>query len=104
MKISMRLEEYLDSLRGSNDTPVSLKLILEPFGFYYPSDPDMHLSARVFCESLTAEYEMNEWVDPVDIAPSAMDLGYEPAAPFLEEAPWLMVQATKRGHISLVSA
>lgn len=103
MRLAMKLEDYLDAFLGSEQVPVSLGLILQPFGFFYTSDPDASLLTGLFLMSLTSEYQKDDWIDPVDIASSALSLGYEPAHYFLEEAPWLMRQAIRRGHISLAS-
>ena len=34
-------------------------------------------------------------------ATSAVAMGYEEALSFLEDAPWLMMQAAKKGHVAL---
>ena len=96
----MKLEDYLDALKGKEKAPICLSLILKPFGFFYKSEPDPNLLTGLFLSCLTSEYNKEEWVDPIDIASMALTLGYEQAGYFLKEAPFLVGQAAKRGHIS----
>lgn len=102
MHLSMRLSDYFDALSGAEQVPVSLELILEPFGFFYHGDSDQSLLAGDFMACLAVEFGGDDWIDPTDIASAALELGHGPAGQFLEEAPWLMLQAAKRGHIAMV--
>lgn len=103
MRLSLRLREYTDAFIGTEHAPVSMELILEPFGFFYHGDPDSSLLVGIFLQALSLEFEESEWLDPIDVAAAAVSLGYEAALGFMDEAPWLMTQAAKRGHIALAT-
>ena len=93
----MRLKDYLHANLGKESLPVSMQELLNPFGFQYKGDRDDKLNMGLVLENLETEFNRNDWIDPIDVATSALTLGYNDADPFLDEAPWLIVQANQNG-------
>ena len=95
--MSTSLGQYLNAMKGMELSPLSLNLLLSPFGLSYQADPDDGLLVGWVLEQLAAEFQPEDHVDPMDIAAVALSLGYEPADRFLTDAPWLMIsEATQR--------
>ena len=95
--MSISLRQYLDAMTGSEETPLSLNVLLAPFGLAYQADPDKGLLVGWVLEELVVEFGMHDHIDPMDVAAVALSLGYDPADRFLTDAPWLMLnEATQR--------
>ncbi len=93
---AMTFESYVDCLLGQAGEPLTLGLILTPFRLPGSNIEDGFLRIGVFLQCLAEEYTNSDWIDPIDIATSALALGYLPAEEFVKKAARLMIKATLR--------
>ena len=91
--MSISLTQYLNAMRGKEESPLSLNVLLSPFGLGYQADPDEGLLIGWVLEQLAVEFKPEDFIDPMDVASTALGFGYEPADRFLSDAPWLMLSA-----------
>ena len=91
--MSIPLAQYLAAIKGKEEAPLSLDVLLSPFGLAYQADPDEGLIVGWVLEQLVVEFKEDDHIDPMDVAAIALSLGYEPADRFLSDAPWLMLCA-----------
>ncbi len=70
--------------------PVSLNRLLAPFGLGHGGEEDSTLFIGMVCDHLLNSYKNDEAIDPIDVGMACLDLGYEPASQFLEEASFLL--------------
>lgn len=96
MKMEIKFKDYLLDLQEQSNKPFNLNNALKPFGI---SGNDVFSSDLLFghlLDGLKQEFDMEQFIDPIDIATIAYELGYEEANAFLTDAPWLLIQVAKQ--------
>ena len=104
MKSTLPLKDYVNSLSGNEHTPVSMEELLRPFepDTATKGNPDEALVMGNIIESLQNEFTTEDMIDPIDVAATAYSLGYEEAAYFLDDTPWLSNQETPKNPAELL--
>lgn len=95
MSMTLRLKDYLKLQTGRESASVSMDTLLLPFGLSFQGEPSDDLMLGLVLEELCCEFSNNDFIDPIDVASSALGLGYNQASNFLDEAPLLIVRATQ---------
>lgn len=76
MTLSMRYADYLYALRGRENDPVSLKILLAPFGVIdAPPGEDEFLLIGHFIDALGESDEIGDTIDAAIVIDVAEDLG-----------------------------
>ena len=101
----MQLRHYMMRLRNCSNQPVSLNLLLAPFGLVGTCEvSSKHLVVGHVVDDLMDQYREDAVIDALDVVSSAWELGYEPAGVFLEEGPLMMYRLLQEeGHLDEVS-
>lgn len=95
MKLALQLKDYLAAMRGKENHPLCLNLLLQPYGLAASDTRDDGLLAGHVLDQLALEFKAEDWVDPLDVAAACLHLGYDDAEEFLSEGPWLMIQVAR---------
>lgn len=95
MKLQLLFKDYLDDLVVESNENLTLDILLKPFAISSVLPKSSTILVGHFLDYLQEQYEANDVIDVIDVAQSAIDLGYDPAEFFLDQAPWLMVQMTQ---------
>jgi hypothetical protein len=94
--IAIPLESYLAGVKGYSNAPLSLNLLLAPFGLSHHGKADDFLCVGMVCDHLTSLFKDHEAIDPVDVGSACWELGYEPAGQFLDDASLLISELLKQ--------
>ena len=93
MKLTIQLSEYIASLKGYSNAPLTLDRLTSPFGIASNrSESDTLLVGHVLdtLVELGPNSALEHSIDCIDVATAAFELGHEEAGPFLDEAPYIM--------------
>lgn len=99
VNLVMKLKNYLDHQVGKECLAVSMEGLLSPFGLYYQGSTDTKLELGLVLDNLQAEFKLSDMIDPIDVATSALDLGYIDAEIFLDEAPLIIAHLSKSNNL-----
>ena len=104
MKSTLPLKDYVNSLLGCEHNPVSMEELFRPFepDTATKGNPDEALVMGNIIEGLQSEFTTDDMIDPIDVAATAYSLGYEEAAYFLDDTPWLSNQETAKNSTELL--
>ena len=104
MKATLPLKEYVTLQMGNEHAPVSMQELFKPFEpeSETKGEPDEVLVMGNIIESLESEFTEDDFIDPIDVAATAYSLGYEEAAYFLDDTPWLSNQETHKSSGELL--
>ena len=80
MKPGIKLKDYCAALAGQEHEPVSLALLMLPFGITLPVIADQSLLLGLVLDALAEDFDGDEWVAPLDVAATAASLGHADAA------------------------
>lgn len=96
MIIDLPLKHYLKHLKPLSNEPLSIKKLMSPFGLLLDDlkDHEFLLVGHVL-DDLADQKSENDMIDPVEVASSAWELGYEPAKTFLENGSILIYSLIK---------
>lgn len=88
------LQDYVQALTGVMNTPLSLGVLLSPFGISAPAydQPSTDLVTGFFIDDLVERFAQSTEFDPLDIASEAWDMGFGPAGTYLDEGPDALFQ------------
>lgn len=89
---SLKLKYYVSQMLDYSNDSLSLSLMLKPFNIEASGEVSHYLVIGHLLDDLIDQLGEESVVDPLDIAASAWELGYEPAKQFLEEGPVLIFQ------------
>lgn len=101
MSLSMRFGEYLKLLSPYSNSPLTLNRLTLPFGIIAGSSEDTSLLVGHVLDDLATRFKEGDQVDAIDVAAIAYDLGHEPAAGFLDEAPYIMSRMAREMGLQL---
>lgn len=100
MLYSLPLRIYLMQMKAYSNDPVTLDKLLEPFRISTGEKQDHHfLLVGYILDDLADQKKLTDAIDPLDVASSAWELGYEPAKKFLEQAPFLIYNLIKEDYM-----
>ena len=94
--ICMRFENWIDALREFENAPVSLQVLMHPFGVQADSTEDEFLVVGLVIEELLEEFQKTDMIDLLDVATAVWTLGHDRAERFLDQAPELMIQILRQ--------
>ncbi len=90
------LSLYALQMKHQSNKPISLKSIMEPFCMgLSKGQEDPFLLVGHLLEELLDQNDPKSFIDPLDVASMAWELGHEPAGEFLERGPLLMYHLMK---------
>lgn len=95
MKLQLLFKDYLEILVPESNENLTLDILLKPFGISSILPQSTTILVGHFLDYLQEQYKDTDVIDVIDVAQSAVELGYDPAEFFLDQAPWLMVQMTQ---------
>ncbi len=97
--VIMRLKHYIAALRNKSHSQVNLATLLEPFRLSASTEESSFLLVGHILDDMEDQLELNDVIDPLDVAYFAWELGYEPAKEFLKNGPALLFQLAKLQQI-----
>lgn len=103
MKLSVTFKDYVEQLRARSNEALALNLLTGPFGIAANEVASEDLLIGHVLDDLADRFALEDPIDCMDVASSAFALGHEQAGDFLDEAPWLVFQATKAQHQNLLN-
>ncbi|NRA45394.1 MAG: hypothetical protein HRU09_10615 [Oligoflexales bacterium] len=98
MVLKIQKTRYLRLLRGHSNAPLSMSMILKPFGFNSLAKECDHLLVGHFLDFLEEVHGNLAHFDPMDIAGAAWELGYDGAESFLDDGPGMIYDDLKYAH------
>ncbi|MCB9229098.1 MAG: hypothetical protein H6618_05755 [Deltaproteobacteria bacterium] len=81
--LTISFAAYKNRLRDSVNQPLTLRLMLLPFGVGSCPDVQDGIMTGLFLDALNREYNNHDQLDPLDVAHVACSLGFGPAQSFL---------------------
>ena len=95
MRLHIPFGEYLSILKGYSNVPLTLNRLTLPFGIVSDSAESDTLLVGHILEDLAARCKANERLDCIDVVAAAHALGHDQAAPFLDEAPYIIYRMAR---------
>ena len=92
MQLDMPLQTYAAMLQNTLNTAVSLELLLQPFKISAAGPRSVDLLVGHIIDDLYERLGADAIIDPIEVASSAWELGYDAAGDFLEHGPYLIYQ------------
>ena len=92
MIYSLKLKHYVSQMLDNSNDALGLRLMLKPFNIEVNGELSHYLVVGHLLDDLIDQLGEDAVVDPLDVAASAWELGYEPAKQFLEDGPVLIYQ------------
>ena len=102
MIITIPTISYANDLKAYSNECVSGSLVFSPFGFTWPSQPSSFLLIGHLVEEIVTCPKKN-YVDPLDIAIVAWELGYSQLESFFEDGPTFLCKLALRGGKNLIA-
>ena len=100
MRLHITFGEYLSILKGYSNVPLTLNRLTLPFGIVSGSDESDSLLVGHILEDLAERCQVDERLDCIDVVAAAYALGHDQAAPFLDEAPYIMYRMAQELGVS----
>lgn len=90
MKLQLSFKDYLKQIAQRANEPLSLATLTAPFGVAAPEESSSTLLNGHVLDDMAEAFAPDAIIDCLDVAAAAWELGFDPAGPFLEDAPLVM--------------
>lgn len=85
MVLKIKKSQYIKTLRRCSNRALSMNVLLEPFGLKSIAEECDFLLVGHFLDFLEESSQSLGYLDPMDVAGSAWELGYDGAEQFLDD-------------------
>ncbi len=91
------VEQYIHALTRRSNEKLSMDVLLNPFGIEFEDQSSRTILIGHLLDELFLTYEKVDYIDGLDVAAAAWELGHEGAGRFLEVGPDLIFKQLIKG-------